>query len=780
MSVPQKNNKTIDIVIDATNVCNWHVANKSIKTSKRNEHNGSVSLDTLLKLVNSLLERNQTFQCIFDANTAYNLPDEEKHIYNQILGEYKDYFYQVTGGIRADSFVLSIAERYNSKVVSNDNFSDYQQMYPWIKRETKPQRLFKGGIPMIAGIKNLVLPELGINAEIEETTEVLFNELRRKLGFGASKFIGMVKSFDEQKGIGHINLDNGEEIYFNRSQLNIEEGEKVDFVIRINDENKTYAADIHLYKEEVLAPRVWTNNEIFEGTIDWFDDQKGFGAIIEKKSEETIFFFSAGFEDGKSPEPEMKVVFEKKTNKKGPYAASIKVGTKADFIILKDYLAEMDNGKSINMDAQSAEIGSLNSIMKQYQKILQIDKKRRYKGTLVQLDDSGGIIQLTNAKVELSFDLKQLNVRKNDLRKNLPVDFLLDFSDAEIIVKNIVMDKTTKFDTSSSPKTKFNKGTKADSVQKEPEPAGRKNGSSKSQKSDTKKGGQNSQKAEQKRGNQKNQKTDSKKGNQNNQKAEQKKGNQNQKSDQKRGNANQESKEKAKATGKVEQNSKVEKKATEKEAKSSAKSNDKSSGKTKDTDTPVKKQVAQAYHKYAYSTEKLVYWSFDKNTNYSLVVVRLKDKENKVDIWTIKEKNLKPELLDNLLNRNEKVNPRTFPRKRTHTLIAFHPQKLVPTGLQTKSKGVIEKVGSNWKKQIDQKQEYEAMKKEITGIYNEVKKATVYDKKIEDNAMKTTDKIIQMVQSGVLTEDHSKSLRRGLKQCYDKLQTLPKEKKKKK
>ena len=68
--------------IDATNICHW---------------GKSMSLQALLRLLLEIKRKKQTFFCIFDANTSYYIPDNEKKIYKKLL-EHTEYFYQVSGG----------------------------------------------------------------------------------------------------------------------------------------------------------------------------------------------------------------------------------------------------------------------------------------------------------------------------------------------------------------------------------------------------------------------------------------------------------------------------------------------------------------------------------------------------------------------------------------------------------------------------------------------------------------------------------------------------------
>lgn len=84
---------------------------------------------------------------------------------------YSPYFAEVTGGIRADEFILLQADKFQAKIISNDRFRNYQRQYPWLKVED--ERLIKGGI---AG-GNLTVPGLKLVLSLRSNISELISEL---------------------------------------------------------------------------------------------------------------------------------------------------------------------------------------------------------------------------------------------------------------------------------------------------------------------------------------------------------------------------------------------------------------------------------------------------------------------------------------------------------------------------------------------------------------------------------------------------------------------------
>lgn len=140
----------MEYIIDGLNVCMW---------KKK-----AVSLRILLTLSEQLRNRGENFFCFFDANTRHKLPKNEVSVFDLLLGSFPDNFNEITGGIKADDFILNKANIDGAAVISNDRFRDYFEQYRWLEKEEK-LRLIKGGI---AGDR-LEVPQLRISVPINKS-----------------------------------------------------------------------------------------------------------------------------------------------------------------------------------------------------------------------------------------------------------------------------------------------------------------------------------------------------------------------------------------------------------------------------------------------------------------------------------------------------------------------------------------------------------------------------------------------------------------------------------
>jgi hypothetical protein len=151
-------------VIDGLNVARSYAPNKP------------ASLPVLLTLLSALRQRGWTFKCFFDANSRYVFHDEagadHMDAYDALCRDYPDNFVQVPGRTQADREILAYAHSRGTRIISNDRFREYAQVYPWIERE--PQRRITG----IAHSGFVHVTPLGIEASIPNDLSEIVSSIR--------------------------------------------------------------------------------------------------------------------------------------------------------------------------------------------------------------------------------------------------------------------------------------------------------------------------------------------------------------------------------------------------------------------------------------------------------------------------------------------------------------------------------------------------------------------------------------------------------------------------
>lgn len=148
-------------LIDGSNVAHWQ--------DRKNPR-----FDVVLLLANELLQHEIPFLCFFDANAAKKFNDCP--IYLRCLNEHPKFFVQVSGGIRADEFLLQFADQQGGAIITCDKFDkktdNYVTRYPWIS--SAPERLLKGGV--FAGTLSIPGPTLNIQCQVGTPVSELYDQ----------------------------------------------------------------------------------------------------------------------------------------------------------------------------------------------------------------------------------------------------------------------------------------------------------------------------------------------------------------------------------------------------------------------------------------------------------------------------------------------------------------------------------------------------------------------------------------------------------------------------
>lgn len=167
-------------IIDGSNVCYW-------------KEDRSFCFSLVLELLIQLKKRGDSFICFFDANIEHQFAamGKDASIIKDLLRNYMQYFKTVPAGNRADDYIIVAANRYDAAIITNDKFEDeqekqYASKINWLSKKTQSQRLYKGQVMYFGEDFGdewvLMIPDLGIEKEINEDVEKKVNELIPLLG----------------------------------------------------------------------------------------------------------------------------------------------------------------------------------------------------------------------------------------------------------------------------------------------------------------------------------------------------------------------------------------------------------------------------------------------------------------------------------------------------------------------------------------------------------------------------------------------------------------------
>jgi hypothetical protein len=126
-------------VVDGTNVCHWY----------SQSHPKETSIHPLLSILISILEHQDSFYCVFDANMTHIFEDQgkknEANIVESLLENNKNSFFRVTGSTRADGVILHNADFNNRRIITNDIYRDHRNQYEWLS-DKHTGRLIQGNL----------------------------------------------------------------------------------------------------------------------------------------------------------------------------------------------------------------------------------------------------------------------------------------------------------------------------------------------------------------------------------------------------------------------------------------------------------------------------------------------------------------------------------------------------------------------------------------------------------------------------------------------------------
>jgi len=162
-------NKTF--IIDALNVC-----------MSFPQRINCASISYLLSLIIEIHNQSGYFIAVFDRSAKYRfkeISNDELDCYEYLTSNTADYCLIVPARIRADDFILQMAEKNNCDVISNDMFREYEKRYPWVKDDG---RVKKGAIiPQHSNGKKiqdiLSIPNLEIYANVRKDFQNMAQEI---------------------------------------------------------------------------------------------------------------------------------------------------------------------------------------------------------------------------------------------------------------------------------------------------------------------------------------------------------------------------------------------------------------------------------------------------------------------------------------------------------------------------------------------------------------------------------------------------------------------------
>lgn len=104
--------------------------------------NGDPKIGNIVAVRKALTSKGYDPIIVVDANLRYEIDDQ--HQLEALLDRQE--IRQAPADTDADYFVLELADRYDSQVVSNDQYERYAEHYPWVEERRVPLMIIEGQV----------------------------------------------------------------------------------------------------------------------------------------------------------------------------------------------------------------------------------------------------------------------------------------------------------------------------------------------------------------------------------------------------------------------------------------------------------------------------------------------------------------------------------------------------------------------------------------------------------------------------------------------------------
>lgn len=170
---------------------------------------------------------------------------------------------------------------------------------------------------------------------------------------------------------------------------------------------------------------------------------------------------------------------------------------------------------------------------------------------------------------------------------------------------------------------------------------------------------------------------------------------------------------------------------------------------------------------------KLVLWGSNAQDEKVLIAMQLREKDNRVDIWTFPEAVATKEFEQQMMNEWREDQEVPFPEGSMHQEVELTvTDSLLPEDLKVDKSDIVLRAQTEWHFVVLSSKMYEMYKSELEALKEKVEALEKFDNSIWENLKGFWDKVQDQVREKNLFRDHSNSLRELTNEMFGHLKTL--------
>ncbi len=170
---------------------------------------------------------------------------------------------------------------------------------------------------------------------------------------------------------------------------------------------------------------------------------------------------------------------------------------------------------------------------------------------------------------------------------------------------------------------------------------------------------------------------------------------------------------------------------------------------------------------------KLVLWGSNAQDERVLIAMQLREKENKVDIWTFPEAVATEDFVQLMMNDWRDDKEVALPEEKTHQVVELTvTDNLLPEDLKVEKGDIVLRAQTEWHFVVLSSKMYDMYKNELDALKEKVEKLEKFDNSVWENLKGFWDKVQDQVRDKNLFRDHSNALREQTNEMFTHLKSL--------